>query len=196
MTPHEPALSQAPRNAEAHGESAVPSAQAAPQRARAWRPLLAIALPVVIADQLAKIAVRGTVGPHDTVPVIPGLLDLTHVRNTGAAFGILNSVDFAFKPILMMLIALAALIAIGAYALRLGAHERFARAGLALVLGGAVGNLLDRALHGYVLDFVDVYHGDLHFWAFNVADAAITVGAALVLIEVLFPGQRHASAAV
>ena len=59
------------------------------------------------------------------------------------------------------------------------------------MLGGAVGNLIDRAATGYVLDFVDVYYGDAHFWAFNVADSAITVGAALVILDVLLAGRRH-----
>jgi signal peptidase II len=87
-------------------------------------------------------------------------------------------------------------VAIGAYAVKLGSHERIARTGLALILGGAIGNLLDRLMHGYVLDFVDVYFRDVHFWAFNVADAAITIGAILVLFEVLFSGHQHASPAV
>lgn len=161
-----------------------------------WRSMLLIAVPILIADQLTKMFVRDTLVLHESHTVIPGLLDLTHVRNTGAAFGILSSTDFAFKPLVMMVVALGALVAIGAYAVKLGAHERLARTGLALILGGAIGNLLDRIVHGYVLDFVDVYYRDVHFWAFNVADAAITVGAILVLFEVIFSGHHHASAAV
>lgn len=162
----------------------------------AWRTLLLVSTPVLVADQVTKALVRDALPLHESRTVIAGLLDLTHVRNTGAAFGILNSVDFAFKPLLMMVVAFAALIAIGAYAVRLGTHERIARLGLALILGGAIGNLLDRLMHGYVLDFVDVYYRNVHFWAFNVADAAITTGAILVLFEVLFSGHHHASAAV
>lgn len=162
----------------------------------AWRSLLLISVPIVIADQITKVLVRRALELHDSLTVIPGLLDFTHVRNTGAAFGILNSADFSFKPLLMMLIAFGALIAIGMYAVRLGAHERVARTGLALILGGAIGNLIDRARYGYVLDFVDVYYKSVHFWAFNVADASITIGAILVLFEVLLQGDRHAPAAV
>jgi signal peptidase II len=162
----------------------------------ASRALLLIAVPVVVLDQITKVLVRDVLTLHDSRTIIPGLLDLTHVRNTGAAFGILNGVDFAFKPLLMMVIAFGALVAIAAYAARLGTHERIARTGLALILGGAIGNLLDRIMHGYVLDFVDVYYRDVHFWAFNVADAAITVGAILVLFEVLFSGHQHASPAL
>lgn len=161
-----------------------------------WRSMLLIALPIIIADQVTKLFVRDTLALYESHTIIPGLLDLTHVRNTGAAFGILSGVDFAFKPLVMMVVALGALVAIGAYAVKLHAHERLARTGLALILGGAIGNLLDRIMHGYVLDFVDVYYRDLHFWAFNVADAAITVGAILVLSEVIFSGHHHASPAV
>jgi signal peptidase II len=161
-----------------------------------WRPIAFIAVPIIIVDQLSKMLVRDAVPLYASHTIIAGLLDLTHVRNTGAAFGILNSVDFTFKPLLMMLVALGALVAIGTYAVKLGAHERIARTGLALILGGAIGNLLDRIMHGYVLDFVDVYYRDVHFWAFNVADAAITIGAILVLFEVLFSGHHHAPPAV
>lgn len=161
-----------------------------------WKPIVLIAVPIIIADQLSKMLVRDVLALHESRSIIAGFLDFTHVRNTGAAFGILNSVDFTFKPILMMLVAFAALMAIGTYAVKLGAHERLARTGLALILGGAVGNLLDRIVHGYVLDFVDVYYRNLHFWAFNVADAAITIGAIFVLFEVLFSGHHHASPAV
>lgn len=173
----------------------APEAAVVPARPN-WRPLLFIAGPIVIADQVTKVLVRRALELHDSITVIPGFLDLTHVRNTGAAFGLLNNAEFAFKPMLMMAVALAALVAIGAYAVRLGSHERMARLGLALILGGAIGNLIDRVQHGYVLDFVDVYYGNLHFWAFNVADASITIGAILVLVEVLFAGDRHAPAAV
>jgi signal peptidase II len=161
-----------------------------------WRLLVALALPIAVLDQITKAAVREILPLHESWTVIPGLLDFTHVRNTGAAFGLLNAVEFPYKPQVMMIVALVALVAIAAFAARLHPHERLARAGLALILGGAVGNLIDRALHGYVLDFVDVYHRGLHFWAFNVADAAISIGAALVLIEVLFTGHRHVPTAV
>lgn len=163
---------------------------------RAWRPLLALALPIAVLDQLTKALVRRDLMLHESRTIVPGFLDFTHVRNTGAAFGLLNDIEFPFKPLVMTLVALGALAAIAAYAVALGPAERLARAGLALILGGAVGNLIDRGLYGYVLDFVDVYYRGVHFWAFNVADAAITTGAALVLLEVIFSGRRHAPAAV
>jgi signal peptidase II len=96
----------------------------------------------------------------------------------------------------MIGIAGIALVAIAAYATQLGFHERLARFGLSLILGGAFGNLIDRAFAGHVVDFVDVYWGSAHFWAFNVADAAITIGAILVLLDMIGLGRQHASHSV
>lgn len=144
---------------------------------------------IVALDQLTKALIRSRLALHDSVNVISGLLDITHVRNTGAAFGIMNGVDFRYKAIVMALVAVAALVAVGMYAITLPRDQRVARYGLALILGGAVGNLIDRASTGYVVDFVDVYWRGLHFWAFNVADSAITVGVILMLIDVLGVGR-------
>jgi signal peptidase II len=151
---------------------------------------------IVVFDQLTKLIVRHTLALHDSINVIPGFLDLTHVQNTGAAFGLLNAADFPYKPAVMIGIAAIALVAIAAYGTQLGFHERLARFGLSLILGGAFGNLIDRAVSGYVVDFVDVYWGTSHFWAFNVADAAITVGAILVLLDMIGLGRQHASHSV
>ena len=156
---------------------------------------LIVAVLVVLADQITKTIVQATVPPYSDLAVIPGLLNLTHVRNTGAAFGLLNSVDFPYKPLFIAIVATAALIAVAFYAAGLAPHQRAARVGLALVLGGAAGNLLDRVLHGSVLDFVDVYWGSYHFWAFNVADSAITVGVAVLILDMLRT-TSHASDAL
>jgi signal peptidase II len=147
----------------------------------------------VVVDQVTKAIIRHTLPLGASRSIIPEFLDLTHVQNTGAAFGLLNATDFPYKPFIMIAIAAVALVAIAAYATQLGFHERIARFGLALILGGAFGNLIDRAIAGYVVDFVDVYWGTTHFWAFNVADAAITTGAVLVLLDMLGLGRRHAS---
>jgi signal peptidase II len=165
-----------------------------PVEARSYaRPVELFAIgAVVIADQLTKLLVRLFLPLHESINVIPGLFDLTHVQNTGAAFGLLNAADFPYKPAVMIAIAAIALGAIAAYGTQLGFHERLARFGLALILGGAFGNLIDRAVAGHVVDFVDVYWGTTHFWAFNVADAAITVGAILVLLDMFGLGRHHA----
>jgi signal peptidase II len=148
-----------------------------------------IAAAIVVFDQITKAMVKARLPLHESVTVIPGFFDLTHVRNTGAAFGMLNDIDFAYKPAVMVIVALVALGAVASYALTLPATQRIARYGLALILGGAIGNLIDRATMGYVVDFVDVYWRGVHFWAFNVADSAITVGVALMLLDVLGVGR-------
>jgi signal peptidase II len=148
-----------------------------------------IAAAIVVFDQATKAIVKARLPLHESVTVIPGFFDLTHVRNTGAAFGMLNDLEFAYKPALMVIVALVALGAVASYALTLPATQRIARYGLALILGGAIGNLIDRAAMGYVVDFVDVYWRGVHFWAFNVADSAITVGVALMLLDVLGVGR-------
>src|SRR4051812_47667996 len=140
------------------------------RRLELWLPAL-----VVIVDQITKALVRARLPLHTSVAVVPGFLDLTHVRNTGAAFGFLNAADFPFKTIAIAVIATAALVAVGIYSATLARQQLLARIALALIIGGAAGNLLDRLIVGSVVDFVDVYWRNWHFWAFNVADSAITV---------------------
>jgi signal peptidase II len=144
-----------------------------------------VAALVVLVDQTTKLLVFRTLELGASITVIPGLLNLTHVRNTGAAFGFLNAADFPYKTVVITLVATASLLAIATYAFQLGHHEKLARVGLALIIGGAVGNLIDRVARQHVVDFVDVYWRDYHFWAFNAADAAITVGAAFVILDML-----------
>jgi signal peptidase II len=151
---------------------------------------LIIVVTVVVLDQITKVLVRNALALHDTIDVVPNLLSLTRVHNTGAAFGMLNGVDFAFKTVVMSLVALAALGGVGWYALSVPLDDILARAGIAGVVGGAVGNLIDRATQGYVLDFVDAYWGGWHFWAFNVADAAITLGVCCMILDILGVGRR------
>jgi signal peptidase II len=161
---------------------------------RRHAPELWLTVIIAAADQLTKALIRSRLALHESITVIPGMFDITHVRNTGAAFGILNSVEFEYKATVMVLVAVVALVAVGLYALTLPAEQRIARLGLALILGGAVGNLIDRARMGFVIDFVDVYWRGVHFWAFNVADSAITVGVALMLLDVLGVGRAPEAA--
>jgi len=155
-----------------------------------------VAVTVVLADQLVKAMVRRGLALHESVTVIPGFFDLTRVHNTGAAYGFLNGVDFPFKTALLACVALAALIGLGVYAASLDRTQLLTRAGLTLVIGGAAGNLIDRVTAGYVLDFVDLYRGDWHFWAFNVADSAITIGVVLMILELLGLGRTRVSRAI
>jgi len=183
-----------PVDAEAPAVAPPPTAPDASSQGYARPTELMIIGTLVVIDQLTKEVARRMLPLHgEPVQIIPGLLDLTHVQNTGAAFGLLNAADFPYKAAVMIGIAGMALIAIAVYAAQLGFHERLARFGLSLILGGAFGNLIDRAVFGHVVDFVDVYWGSAHFWAFNVADAAITVGAILVLLDMIGLGRSHAS---
>ena len=147
---------------------------------------------VIVVDQVAKLLVRQTVPLFDSRAIVPGLVNLVHVRNEGIAFGVLNATDLEYKWLITTGLAAVALVAITYYARHLRPDERLARTGLTLILGGALGNLIDRLYAGYVVDFLDVYWGNWHFWAFNVADAAINIGAVLVFVELLFV-RRHAS---
>ena len=177
-------------------EAHVAEASPALPLLRTSRALLSsLAVGIIVLDQASKAAVRALLALHESVAVIPGLLSLTHVRNTGAAFGLLNSVDIPFKPVLMAFITLGALVAIGIFAMQTASDNPLARLGLALVLGGAGGNLIDRVTAGYVIDFIDVYWRAWHFWTFNVADSAITVGAILLILDVGFL-NRHVSKTV
>lgn len=157
---------------------------------------LLVALAVVVLDQIVKAMVRSRLMLHESVTVIPGFFDLTRVHNTGAAYGFLNGVDFPFKTALLACVATAALIGLTLYAVKLDSSQRLTRAGLTLVIGGAAGNLIDRVTAGYVLDFVDLYRGDWHFWAFNVADSAISIGVVLMILELLGLGRTRVSRAV
>ena len=156
---------------------------------------LIVAALIVILDQITKALLRPALTLHQSVEVIPGFLDLTRVHNTGAAFGMLNEMDFPMKTLVLSLIALIALGGVAWYAATVPLTDRLARIGVAGVLGGAVGNLIDRATTGYVLDFVDAYVGGWHFWAFNVADAAISVGVIFMILDMLGLGRRSESRA-
>jgi len=160
-----------------------------PVKIRRTAPEVWISAVIVTADQLTKALVRHKLAEYDSVNVIPGLLDITRAHNTGAAFGILNGVEFPYKAVVMVLVAFVALAAVGLYAVTLPDEQRMARVGLAMILGGALGNLIDRAFTGHVVDFVDVYWRTYHFWAFNVADSAITMGVVLMLLDVLGVGR-------
>ena len=164
-------------------------AAATPRRhLEVWLPMVIVAV-----DQATKAMVKQALPLHDSVTIIPGFMDFTHVLNSGAAFGILNGVDFPFKTVAIAVIAMAALIGVGLYAASVSHHQLIARVGLALILGGAAGNLIDRVLFGSVVDFVDVYWRSHHFWAFNVADSAISVGVAIMILDMLGVQSRSAS---
>ena len=155
------------------------------RRLEIWIPVVVVAL-----DQVTKALVRAGLAVSETIAVVPGFMNLTHVRNTGAAFGMFNATDFPYKTLVLATIAFVGLVLIGFYAVQLPREQLWARLGLALILGGATGNLIDRLVEGSVVDFVDVYFGTWHFWAFNVADSAITVGVSVMLFDLIGIGTH------
>jgi len=161
------------------------AAEKPPRWLEVWLPMV-----IVAADQGTKALIRATLPLHTSRTIVPGLVDFTHVLNSGAAFGFLNGVDFPYKTVVIAVIATAALIGVGMYAASLAHHQLIARLGLALIIGGAAGNLIDRVVAGSVVDFVDVYWRTYHFWAFNVADSAITIGVAIMILDMLDVGTH------
>jgi signal peptidase II len=158
-----------------------------PRRLEIWLPAA-----IVLVDQATKALVRSTVPLNSSVPIVQGFLDFTHVQNSGTAYGFLDQVNFPFKTLLIASFATIALIAVGFYSASLARQQLAARIGLALIIGGAAGNLVDRLIAGSVVDFVDVYWHTYHFWAFNVADSAITIGVVVMIADMLGIGA-HAS---
>ena len=160
-------------------------------RTRGYSFQLAVAGLIVVADQLTKLVIRREFELYDSTAIIPNLFSLTRIHNTGAAFGLLDSVDLPFKTALLAVVSVGALVGLVMFAVSLPEIHRLARVGVALVVGGAAGNLIDRVWLGYVVDFVDVYWRGWHFWAFNVADSAITIGMALIILDQMGVGRRR-----
>ena len=160
-------------------------------RTRGYSFQLAVAGLIVVADQLTKLVIRRDFELYDSTAVIPNLFSLTRIHNTGAAFGLLDGVDLPFKTALLAVVSVAALAGLVMFAVSLPELHRQARVGVALVVGGAAGNLIDRVWLGYVVDFVDVYWGGWHFWAFNVADSAISIGMALIILDQIGVGRHR-----
>jgi len=184
-----------PAEVQGPADPGLPSADPSATAGRGWTLFWRLAAGVIVIDQITKALVRAFVPVFVSITVIPNLVDITHVLNTGVAFGLLNEYDVPFKAALTAGLALVALGGIVYYARHVRPEEWLARVGLSLILGGAIGNLIDRMWLGHVVDFVDVYWGTWHFWAFNVADASISIGAVLVFADLLVV-SRHASHSV
>jgi len=148
---------------------------------------LIVSAAIIVLDLWTKWIVVRRIDLHESIPVIPNLFQLVHVRNTGAAFGIGANAESRIVPLLLNAGAIAVFCFVVLYALRAAVTDRLLQTGLHLILGGAIGNLLDRFRFGYVVDFLDVYvrmGGREHHWpAFNVADSAICIGIALLFFD-------------
>lgn len=151
---------------------------------------LLISFGVFLLDQVSKFVVRQMMPLHEGRVIIPGFFNLTHVRNRGAAFGILSDSPSPMRELLLILFSVGALAIIFLLLWR-GSANRRTGIGLALIFGGAVGNLLDRLRQASVVDFLDFYLRGYHWPAFNVADSAIVIGASLLLFDVVLARGRQ-----
>lgn len=156
-----------------------------------WR-ALAIVAAVFLSDRLSKAIVESRVAVWETVTVIPGFFNIVHTRNPGGAFSLLATAGPGFRAGVLLGLSLVA-TALVAVLLWRSAGGAGLGMGLALILGGALGNICDRLLYGEVTDFLDFYVGRFHWPAFNVADSAITIGAILVLLD-LWRSRHRAKA--
>jgi signal peptidase II len=157
-----------------------------------WPFVTAVVVAVVALDQLTKWWIRSSVPLHESIVVVPSLVSITHLRNPGGAFSLLAQSADGFRIpffVVMSGVAVAALI----YFLReIEAHQKILLFAVAGVLGGAIGNLIDRVAVGAVTDFLDVYWGTYHWPAFNVADSFITVGVIVLLAQSFFAPSEPA----
>lgn len=147
--------------------------------------ILPVALGVIVLDRLTKLLVVEGLELGESINVIPGFFDLVHVQNTGAAFGALAMMDESYRVPFLVASSLAAIGLLAYFVWNTKAGDVLVLVALALIMGGAAGNLYDRLVYGYVTDFVDWYVGFRHWPAFNIADSGITVGIILLGEEIL-----------
>jgi len=146
---------------------------------------LSLSLLVLVLDQLSKLWVVANFDLYESIQLIPQL-NFTYVHNTGAAFSFLSSAG-GWQRWFFVGIALVASISLSVWLTRLKPSERWMAVTLSLILGGAIGNVLDRIAYGYVIDFIDVYYQAWHWPVFNIADCAISVGVLMMLIDTFRP---------
>jgi signal peptidase II len=150
-----------------------------------------ISVGIVVIDQVTKVYIMQTMRLHESIPVIPNLFSITYIRNPGAAFGILSTSSGSFRFIFFGLTSMFALGLLGTILARMPKDDWMGQISVVAILGGAVGNLLDRLRYGEVIDFLDFYIEPYHWPAFNVADSAITVGVVFLILHFAFEKQKE-----
>jgi signal peptidase II len=150
--------------------------------------IMSIAIAVIVfgGDQVTKSMVESSIPEHAVIPIIPHFFNLTHVKNAGAAFGMFSDAPSAWKTAVLILISATLLATVLAFAWRNHRLHWESVVGLALILGGALSNLVDRIRLGRVVDFLDFYYRGYHWYTFNLADSAIVVGAGFLILQVVF----------
>ena len=139
---------------------------------------------VVLLDQFLKAYIGATMNLHESIPVIDGYFNITYVKNPGAAFGFLANSAPEFRSLFLITVTVIAIVLILYFISKNTAKEIFLTFSLSLILGGAVGNLIDRIRFGEVTDYLDFYISSYHWPAFNVADTAISLGALVLIVEI------------
>lgn len=152
-----------------------------------------VSVVVLVLDQVTKVYINRTMQLYQSFPVIDGLFNITYLRNKGAAFSFLST--FAYRRGFFIMVSLIAVVAILVAYRKLRDDQRLAAFSLGLILSGAIGNLIDRARLGEVIDFLDVYWQSHHWPAFNVADSAICVGVFLLAVDMFMEERRLKQAA-
>ncbi len=147
---------------------------------------------IVTLDQASKFYVDKYVALSESIEVVKGVLNITHIRNTGGAFGLLSGVPQPLGSCFFISVSILALIGILYFLKKMG-EDKLLALGLSLVFGGALGNLIDRLRMGVVIDFIDLYIKSYHWPAFNVADTCITLGAVLLMLKFMKKAKRCAS---
>jgi signal peptidase II len=143
-----------------------------------------LTLAVLVLDHVTKWLARDRLDPEHAIELIPGYLRISYVSNTGVAFGLFRDLDSPWKPYVLAAMAIVAVIVILVYSLRMPSSRILLQCALAVIMGGILGNFVDRILQGYVVDFIEFHIRDVFHWpTFNVADSAITVGIGLLLID-------------
>ena len=147
--------------------------------------LFVISSSLIVIDQYTKFMVTLHIPLSYSINVVEGFFNLTHVRNSGVAFGIFSEQNSQLKPYLLIFVSIIAIIAILVIFHQTEREKRLVQGGLVLVFSGAIGNLIDRGLHKEVIDFIDIFFNNRHWPAFNVADACITIGVMLLAADLL-----------
>ncbi|MCD6562023.1 MAG: signal peptidase II [Deltaproteobacteria bacterium] len=148
------------------------------------------ALLVIVLDQISKMAVIQLLKEHESLTIINGFFNLVHVRNRGIAFGLMSRSDPGLTIYFLLAASLTAVILLLFWLFRLKENETGIAVGLSMILGGAIGNIIDRLRFREVIDFLDFYTGSYHWPAFNLADSAITTGALWLAVNLVFQHEK------
>jgi len=139
---------------------------------------------IIILDQVTKFVIKSNLALYDRVEVIKGFFQITHVRNSGAVWGILSDHPAQWVSLVITGLSIVALVVVFYYFLKLEATCTLELTALSFVIGGAIGNNIDRVIRGYVIDFIDMYIKSHHWPTYNIADSFITIGVILLIISI------------